>query len=254
MTALCACGCGYPAPVAKATSRRLGHVKGQPVRFIHGHHARLRRTKNPVVCARGGCASASAGKRGKSYYCAKHLRLIQMNADAKQNGKQAPSFAELESLIPQDMKCSACARTMNWLRTGGMSTQVTLQHDRSGQIRLICFGCNTRHASLPGDLLYEIPKGHRYCPGCHLIKSESSFWQRKSKRRDVFIPRCKDCHADAYRDRVAANHYQHDLASPAPGLTGTAHKCSRAEPEEFEGHSTADCGPVVAGDFSERAS
>lgn len=41
--ALCECGtCGLPAPIAKLTNRKLGHVKGQPVRFISGHSTRLR--------------------------------------------------------------------------------------------------------------------------------------------------------------------------------------------------------------------
>jgi len=31
---LCECGCGQPAPIAKYPNRRLGHVKGEPVRFI----------------------------------------------------------------------------------------------------------------------------------------------------------------------------------------------------------------------------
>jgi hypothetical protein len=39
---LCECGCGEPAPIAKMTSRRDGHIKGQPVRFISGHSARVR--------------------------------------------------------------------------------------------------------------------------------------------------------------------------------------------------------------------
>jgi len=37
---LCECGCGRPAPIAKMTNTKKGHVKGQPVRFIRGHHAR----------------------------------------------------------------------------------------------------------------------------------------------------------------------------------------------------------------------
>jgi len=37
---LCECGCGQPAPVAKMTSSRRGHVKGEPVRFVHNHHGR----------------------------------------------------------------------------------------------------------------------------------------------------------------------------------------------------------------------
>lgn len=35
---LCECGCGKPAPIAKLTSRRLGHIKGRPTRFISGHN------------------------------------------------------------------------------------------------------------------------------------------------------------------------------------------------------------------------
>lgn len=38
MDGLCECGCGQPAPLAKQTNKRFGHVKGQPVRFIHNHH------------------------------------------------------------------------------------------------------------------------------------------------------------------------------------------------------------------------
>jgi ribosomal protein L34 len=36
----CECGCGAPAPIANRTRRGLGHVKGEPIRFIQGHHAR----------------------------------------------------------------------------------------------------------------------------------------------------------------------------------------------------------------------
>jgi len=34
---LCQCGCGLPAPIAIETKRPLGHIKGQPLRFIWGH-------------------------------------------------------------------------------------------------------------------------------------------------------------------------------------------------------------------------
>ena len=34
---LCECGCGRPAPIAKWTNSRYGHVKDQPTRFIRGH-------------------------------------------------------------------------------------------------------------------------------------------------------------------------------------------------------------------------
>ena len=37
----CECGCGEPAPIAKRTRAELGHVKGEPVRFISGHARKI---------------------------------------------------------------------------------------------------------------------------------------------------------------------------------------------------------------------
>ena len=35
---LCACGCGQITKVAKKTASRRGHVKGQPLKYVHGHN------------------------------------------------------------------------------------------------------------------------------------------------------------------------------------------------------------------------
>jgi hypothetical protein len=40
MTHLCECGCGQPTRLAPKTRTRDGVVKGQPLRFINGHHNR----------------------------------------------------------------------------------------------------------------------------------------------------------------------------------------------------------------------
>lgn len=39
----CHCGCGQKTPLAKYTRSDCGQVKGQPIRFVRGHHARQRR-------------------------------------------------------------------------------------------------------------------------------------------------------------------------------------------------------------------
>jgi hypothetical protein len=39
----CHCGCGLPAPLAKKTAQRYGHIKGEPVRYINGHYQRSSR-------------------------------------------------------------------------------------------------------------------------------------------------------------------------------------------------------------------
>lgn len=40
MVGICQCGCGRSTPVAPQTNKARGWVKGQPIRFVHGHHGR----------------------------------------------------------------------------------------------------------------------------------------------------------------------------------------------------------------------
>ena len=53
----CHCGCSEPAPIAKRTARKYGHVKGQPVRYINGHYQRSMRLSSVdyVVDDSSGC-------------------------------------------------------------------------------------------------------------------------------------------------------------------------------------------------------
>lgn len=37
---MCECGCGNPTPVATMTNRKCGHIQGEQIRFIRGHHRR----------------------------------------------------------------------------------------------------------------------------------------------------------------------------------------------------------------------
>ena len=39
---LCECGCGLPTKVNRVTSRTRGWVRGEPRRFLQGHHNRVR--------------------------------------------------------------------------------------------------------------------------------------------------------------------------------------------------------------------
>ena len=43
----CQCGCGGETALAKVTYRKIGHVKGEPVRFIKGHTFRAMNKKGP---------------------------------------------------------------------------------------------------------------------------------------------------------------------------------------------------------------
>lgn len=60
----CACGCGQDAPSADRTDRKRDRVKGQPLRYVHGHNRRRPRTKPPEKR----CARCGATKRSDSFY------------------------------------------------------------------------------------------------------------------------------------------------------------------------------------------
>jgi|SRR4029077_16163270 hypothetical protein len=51
---LCECGCGEAAPVAPRTNRSKGWVKGKPLRFVRGHHARLPEVREKIGAAHSG--------------------------------------------------------------------------------------------------------------------------------------------------------------------------------------------------------
>lgn len=44
---LCECGCGQPAPLARQNEAKRGYIKGEPTRFVQGHHNKVREL-NPI--------------------------------------------------------------------------------------------------------------------------------------------------------------------------------------------------------------
>jgi hypothetical protein len=60
---LCRCGCGEPAPIAAKTSKRDGHVKGQPCDFIQGHGRSRRTLQNILPPNPSGLCMCGCGQR-----------------------------------------------------------------------------------------------------------------------------------------------------------------------------------------------
>ena len=54
MIALCRCGCGEAAPIAKHNNRKYGQVAGQPMKCIRGHARRVN-VNSPSVDPATGC-------------------------------------------------------------------------------------------------------------------------------------------------------------------------------------------------------
>jgi len=63
---LCECGCGQTTWNATVTNRKRGWVKGRPVRFMHGHGARVR-PEQLVVKEPTGCWIWQGGQNGGGY-------------------------------------------------------------------------------------------------------------------------------------------------------------------------------------------
>lgn len=132
-------------------------------------------------------------KRGKYWLCKKHYRFMQMRSSAQVEGKRIPSHEALEKLWSDvGMICPHCNRKMNTLRIDGGSTVVTLQHDRSGQVRLLCMRCNVQHAVCPGDSFYTFDPNMKWCSKCDTTLPLSSFYE-DARTLNGRVSHCKRC-------------------------------------------------------------
>lgn len=87
---LCECGCGNPAPIAPFSNKRRGWVKGEPLRFVHGH--------NPVSNRHRFNAkqSAKGGRRKRGYrYPDEHKDRIREAKIAR--GFKGPTYGKKHS-------------------------------------------------------------------------------------------------------------------------------------------------------------
>ncbi len=68
---LCECGCGNPAPIAKKTRTKQGHIKGEPIRFIY-HHQKKK------FCVRGHELNlVGRAKNGRCAKCTKDVKKYE---------------------------------------------------------------------------------------------------------------------------------------------------------------------------------
>lgn len=136
-------------------------------------------------------------RQGASPYCVKHYRINQMRSCSRTRGKKIPSRAEVEALIPTDLRCPHCREQMTWLASGG--NPITLQHDRSGAFRVLCQACNSRHARLPGDTFYDLEPGTWPCPRCEQVLPLTAYGREKSGARKPYCPPCHRAYAREYK-------------------------------------------------------
>lgn len=146
----CECGCGSPAPVAVRTRSTIFHVKGQPIRFIHGHHARRYSTEADRVTAR-------SNVQKKSHILHRKKRLEEDNI----------YYAANRAIInaAKNVPCALCGNRFP-------SVCMDFHHrDRSAK----SFGIGARAMSYgPKKIIAEIAKCDVYCANCHRIVEHGS--------------------------------------------------------------------------------
>ncbi len=79
---LCQCGCGELAPIATQTRSNLGHITGQPIKFINGHNARgrkLSQAQRKSISARSSGARNHWWKDDEVGYRAAHTWVNKQN-------------------------------------------------------------------------------------------------------------------------------------------------------------------------------
>lgn len=152
------------------------------------------------------CAEPSVKKSGHIWLCKKHYRFSQMRSIAKYRGKTYPSYEWLEAEWDRlKNKCPVCRRILNWFRSEGIATVVTLQHDRDGNLKLLCHSCNVRHAFCKDDTFYSVGAKFKICPMCKVKKPSSEYWYTKDSRWMNRVTYCKPCMTAKHREYTRAN-------------------------------------------------
>ena len=160
------------------------------------------------------CVRPAYMRQGHQWLCAMHYRFGQMRANAKRNGKEVPTHDQLNDLMEatNGSRCFGCHKIMNWLSGTNQSLVISLQHDRDGTLRLLCRGCNTRHAIHPGDTYYAVPTNGKWCPDCDLVLTRDQFCRDRSRPIGLksYCKACSKKKHDLWRkkNRTHYNAYQ----------------------------------------------
>lgn len=160
---LCECGCGQPAPVARQTLASRGYVKGQPVRFVFGHHNRVRQPT------------------GKSAY---KMVYVPEHPHASPSGCVAEHILIVERAIGKYLRRSADVHHVDGNSRNNANTNL-VACDSRGYHKLL--HVRTRIVKAGGD-----PNTQHFCSTCKQLKSRSEFWA-SSARQIGLQNRCIAC-------------------------------------------------------------
>jgi hypothetical protein len=165
-------------------------------------------------CRRCGATECLVHWKDGPPLCEKHNRFRQMRKLCQERGLDIPSWSALEALAMRDvadLRCPVCRKLVRW-RTGNgyrspKSDIITLQHDRSGALRLICHTCNQHHYTYPNDDFYKTP--HLVCCSeCRKPKNPCEF--------ALLDTRCRACNRERKRRERGSVHVRRRRTESIP--------------------------------------
>lgn len=103
----CQCGCGEKTKLARITSRRDGHVKGEPFRFLHGHNGRIPDSPpQPCECGCGQLTRIAVYTDGEGAVKGQPMRFLRGH-----NRSSKP--VSVEPYVVDDAGCWIWQRSMD---------------------------------------------------------------------------------------------------------------------------------------------
>ena len=184
---LCECGCERETPLATTTRRRLGTVKGQPIRFLQGHARRQTLTfveafwskvdkDGPVPEHKpelGPCWLWTAGQNGEGYGFTTALFRMLAHRFA---------YELLVGPIPEGLQLDHLCRVRNCVRPDHLEPVTNRVNVQRGARGSLVTHCPAGHEYDEANTYYAKRDGHRVCRTCrreriHRIQ-DAAYWRR----------------------------------------------------------------------------
>ncbi len=159
----CECGCGREAPLAPYTNKTRNYIKGQPLRFIHGHSRRK--------------FGSHQGEEYPTIYLPDHPRVHI-------NGRVCEHIIVVEKALGKPLPEHAVVHHVDGNKHNNTNSNLVICQDHRYHMFL---HARQRIVRAGGN-----PNTDRICNRCKTVKSLTQFNRNKANHRE-FEATCREC-------------------------------------------------------------